>query len=55
MKNVFDVYNDLSQQAEEFIWKHFLPPFFKVMLFGMKITLAWAFYQTVKNVIDELF
>lgn len=49
------MYNSLMAEAESFMYKKILPPLFKVMLFGMKITLAWAFYQTIKNVVNELF
>jgi len=49
------MYNSLMADAESFMYKKILPPLFKVMLFGMKITLAWAFYQTIKNVVNELF
>ena len=55
LQTLFDMYNETSQRLEDFLYKKVLPPFFKVLLFGMKLTLAWAFYQTVKIVIDELF
>jgi hypothetical protein len=49
------MYNSLMAEAESFMYKKILPPLFKVMLLGLKITLFWAFYQTVKNVGNELF
>lgn len=55
LKTLLNIYNEASQQLEDFLYKNVLPPFFKVLLFGMKLTLAWAFYQTIKNVINELF
>ena len=55
LKTIFDLYNDVSQLLEEFLYKKILPPFFRVLLFGMKLTLAWAFYQTIKNVINDIF
>jgi len=55
LKTLSDIYNEASQRLEGFLYKKILPPFFKGLLFGMKIVLAWAFYQTVKNVVNELF
>jgi hypothetical protein len=55
MKNLLEIYNELAQQAEDYTFKYIFPPFFRLMLFGMKLTLAWAFYQTIKNVANELF
>jgi hypothetical protein len=55
MKQLLEMYNEFAQQAEDYVFKYVLPPFFKVILFGMKVTLAWAFYQTLKNVANELF
>jgi len=55
LKTIFDVYNDVSQRLEDFMFEKILPPFFRVLLFGMKLTLAWAFYQTIKNVINDIF
>ena len=55
LKTLSDMYNEASQRLEEFLYKNILPPFFRVLLFGMKLTLAWAFYQTIKNAISELF
>ena len=55
MRQLLEIYNELAQQAEDYIFKYILPPFFKVILFGMQVTLAWAFYQTIKNVVNELF
>jgi len=55
LKILSDIYNDVSQRLEEFLYKKILPPFFRALLFGMKLVLAWAFYQTVKNVVNELF
>jgi len=55
LKTLSDIYNETSQRLEEFLYKKILPPFFRVLLFGMKLTLAWAFYQTIKNVINDIF
>ena len=55
LQTLSDMYNEASQRLEEFLYKKVLPPFFKLLLFSLKLTLAWAFYQTIKNVINDLF
>jgi len=49
-KDVIQIYNTMVAEFENFMFTKVLPPILRVMLFGMKITLAWAFYQTIKNV-----
>ena len=53
LQTLSDMYNEFSQRLEDFLYKKVLPPFFRVLLFGMKLTLAWAFYQTIKNVVND--
>ena len=55
LQTLSDMYNEFSQRLEDFLYRKVLPPFFKVLLFGMKLTLAWAFYQTIKNVVNDVF
>lgn len=55
MRQLLEAYNELAQQVEDYTFKYILPPFFKLMLFGMKLTLFWAFYQTIRNVGNEVF
>lgn len=55
MKQLFEAYNELAAKAEEIMYQYVLPPVFRVMLFGMKLTLIWAFYQTFKNVVKDSF
>lgn len=54
-KDIIQIYNTMVTEFENFMFTKVLPPIFRVMLFGMKITLIWAFYQTIKNVGSELF
>jgi len=49
------MYDTFIAKVEDFTYKKILPPLFKLMLFGMKLTLAWAFYQTIKQASNELF
>lgn len=54
MKKLSDAYINFKVQAEKFLWTHVIPPFFKLILLGIQITLAWAFYEMVVNIVDEL-
>jgi len=55
MRQLIEVYNNLAQQFEDWAFKYLVPPFLKFILFGLKISLFWAFYMLVKNTINELF
>jgi len=55
MKQIIEVYNMIVSRIEDFMYRYILPPLFRVMIFGMKLTLIWAFYQTIKNSVKELF
>ena len=44
IKKLFDMYNEASQRLEDFIFEHILPVVFRVILFGMRLTLLWAMY-----------
>jgi len=50
MKKLFDMYNEASQRLEDFMFEHILPVVFKTMLFGMRLTLLWAFYLLLTEV-----
>jgi len=54
-QDLVTMYDTLIAKVEDFMFKKILPPLFKLMLFGMKLTLAWAFYQTIKQTLNELF
>jgi len=54
MKRLSDIYNDISQQLEDFIITKVLPPLFKLILLGLKLTLAWAFYLLIQQAISGL-
>jgi hypothetical protein len=55
MIQLIEAYNDLVQRFEDWMFRYFVPPFLKFILFGLKIALFWAFYMMVKNTINELF
>ena len=55
MKQLIEAYNELAQQFEDWAFKHVVPPIFKIIEIGLKLTMFWAFYMLVKNAINELF
>jgi len=50
MKKLFDMYNEASQRVEDFMFKHILPVVFRILLFGMRLTLLWAIYLLLTEV-----
>ena len=48
------IYNKLMQQFEDWMFQYIVPPFFRIMLFGVKVALFLAFYLTIRNVINDL-
>ena len=50
MKKLFDMYNEASQRVEDFIFEYILPTVFRLMLFGMRLTLFWAVYMMLTEV-----
>jgi len=50
MKKLFNMYNEASQRVEDFMFEHILPIVFRIMLFGMKLTLYWAAYLMLTEV-----
>jgi len=50
MKKLFDMYNEASQRLEDFMFEYILPTVLKLMLFGMRLTLLWAFYLLLTEV-----
>jgi len=55
MIKVIEIYNDLAQQFEDWVFKYIIPPILKTILFGMKLTLFYAFYLLAQNTMNELF
>lgn len=55
MEYLNDIYIKLKNQLEEFLLGKVLPIIFKLILMGVKVTLAWAFYQMGKNTIQTIF
>ena len=55
MIKLLEIYNDLAQQFEDWAFKHVVPPILKGILFGLKLTLFYAFYLLAKNIINETF
>jgi len=50
MKKLFDMYNEASQRVEDFMFEYILPTVFRLMLFGMRLTLFWAVYMMLTEV-----
>ena len=55
MIKLLEIYNDLAQQFEDWAFKYIVPPFLKAIMFGLKLTLFYAFYLLAKNIINEAF
>ena len=51
MKKLFDMYNEVSQRLEDFMFEHILPVVFRILLFGMRLTLLWAIYLIFTEVL----
>ena len=51
LKTLFDTYNEASQRLEDFMFGKILPVVFRVMLFGMRLTLLWAVYLMFTEVL----
>ena len=54
MIKLLEIYNDLAQQFEDWVFKYVVPPFLRVIQFGLKLTLFYAFYLLAKNITNEL-
>ena len=50
LKTIFNAYNEASQRLEDFMFEYILPTVFKLMLFGMRLTLLWAVYLLLTEV-----
>ena len=55
MIKLLEIYNDLAQRFEDWAFKYIVPPFLKAIMFGLKLTLFYAFYLLAKNIINEAF
>ena len=55
MRQLIEAYNELAQRFEDWAFKYILPPFFKLMELGLKVTMFYAFYLLIQNIIKELF
>ena len=55
MRQLIEAYNELAQRFEDFAFKFILPPFFKLMELSLKVTMFYAFYLLIQNIIKELF
>ena len=53
MRQLIEAYNELAQRFEDWAFKYLLPPFFKLMELGLKVTMFYAFYLLVENIIKE--
>ena len=55
MRQLIEAYNELVQRFEDWAFKYVVPPFFKLMELGLKVTMFYAFYLLAKNIIKETF
>lgn len=55
MKQLIETYNNAAQRFEDWMFKHALPPMFKVFEIGMRFLLIYAFYLLVVNAVNEAF
>ena len=54
MIKLLETYNDLAQRFEGWVFKNVVPPILRVIQFGLKLTLFYAFYLLAQNIINEL-
>lgn len=54
MRKFFDIYNELSQSLEDWIFKHVVPPTLKLIEIILRFTMIYAFYLFIKNGIKEM-
>ena len=54
MIKLLETYNDLAQRFEDWVFKNVVPPILRVVQFGLKLTLFYAFYLLAQNIINEL-
>lgn len=50
MKKLFDMYNEVSQRLEDFMFEYILPTVFRLILLGLRLTLFWAVYLMLTEV-----
>lgn len=55
MIKILELYNDLAQRFEDWAFKYVIPPILKTIMFGLKLTLFYAFYLLAQNLINEAF
>jgi hypothetical protein len=55
MIKVIELYNDLTQQFEDWVFRHVVPPVLKIIEIALKLTLFYSFYLLIANTINELF
>ena len=55
MIKVIELYNDLAQQFEDWVFKYVVPPTLKIIEVTLRLTMFYAFYLLVVNAVNELF
>ena len=55
MKQLIETYNELVQQFEGWAFKYVVPPVFKIIEIGLKVTMFYAFYLLIVNTVNEMF
>ena len=52
---LLEIYNDAAQRFEDWSFKYVVPPVLKTIEIGLRLTMLYAFYLLVVNVINEMF
>ena len=55
MKQLIEMYNQAAAQFGDWIFKNFIPPFFKLIEIVLRLTLIYSFYLLVTNGLSEVF
>ena len=54
MRKFFDLYDELSQKLEDWVFENIVPPILKLINILLRFTLLYAFYLLFKNLIKEV-
>ena len=54
MRKFFDLYDELSQKLEDWVFENIVPPILKLINILLRFTLLYAFYLLIKNLIKEV-
>ena len=54
MRKFFDLWDELSQKLEDWVFENIVPPILRVINVLLRFTLLYAFYLLFKNIIKEV-